>query len=401
TASNITIAASGSNVLTLDNSPGTNAILDVGQAGTNSGIDLISAPVGVASGTPLQATITGGTLQLTNTGTMPNVIGTTSTFKVNSGGTLRESAVGTGSLVTGNLTDIGALGSGAITLAGGTLIIDPTASTASNGLASRFINLGATNNTLSTVDFSAAATGPGVQTASFSAATGLDNTFSFGSNNPGGSQAFYSGGATTNFAAPWTGMINITTPGPTTFTSTSDDAMKVYIDNVLVLNNDGGHGIGSSASGTINLAAGLHDIRVDYTQGGGGDMAQLSYTPASGAAQPIPFSNPQPIPFSALYTPDPLNLGNAVTVSGSPTIHLTGTNFTAVGLGALTVDSTAGAVNLTVSAEGGQKLNFTGTTLVSNNAFTLTDSADVALSTTGSVALAGITVNKKGTGQLF
>src|SRR5262249_14354582 len=127
TASNITIAASGSNVLTLDNSPGTNAILDVGQAGTNSGIDLISAPVGVASGTPLQATITGGTLQLTNTGTMPNVIGTTSTFKVNSGGTLRESAVGTGSLVTGNLTDIGALGSAAINLAGGTLIIDPTA----------------------------------------------------------------------------------------------------------------------------------------------------------------------------------------------------------------------------------------------------------------------------------
>src|SRR5262245_11655819 len=118
TASNITIAASGSNVLTLDNTGATNAILDVGQAGTNSGVDLISAPVAVASGTPLSATITGGTLQLTNTGATPSVIGATSTFRVNSGGTLRESAVGTGSLVTGNLTDVGALGSAAISLQG-------------------------------------------------------------------------------------------------------------------------------------------------------------------------------------------------------------------------------------------------------------------------------------------
>src|SRR5438094_309829 len=126
-------------------------------------------------------------------------------------------------------------------------------------------------------------------------------------------------------------MINITTPGPTTFTSASDDAFRLFIDNVLVLNNDGGHGPNAPVSGTANLSAGLHDVRIDYTQGGGGSVAQLLYTPAGGTAQPVPFTNAQPVPFGVLYTPDPLNLGNAVTVSASSTIQLTGGSFTAVG----------------------------------------------------------------------
>src|SRR5262249_34953936 len=153
------------------------------------------------------------------------------------------------------------------------------------------------------------------------------------------------------------------TPGPTTFTTTSDDAFRLYIDNTLVLNNDGSHGIGAAASGTINLSAGLHDLRVDYTQGGGGDEAQLTYTPAGGFAQPISFTNPQPIPFSALYTPDPLNLGNAVNVTASSTIQLNGSNFTAVGLGALTIDTSAAAVTLTVTGQAGKKLTFASASL--------------------------------------
>src|SRR5262245_10964201 len=65
TTRNVTIAASGSNVLTLDNTgTAANAVLDVGQAFTNSGVDVIAAPLVVNVATPLLATITGGTLQL-------------------------------------------------------------------------------------------------------------------------------------------------------------------------------------------------------------------------------------------------------------------------------------------------------------------------------------------------
>ncbi|HEX5272984.1 MAG TPA: hypothetical protein VFW33_20950, partial [Gemmataceae bacterium] len=67
TTQNVTIGASGGNVLTLDDTgTGANAVLDVGLTFSNSGVDLISAPVAVAAGTPLAAQITGGTLQLTN-----------------------------------------------------------------------------------------------------------------------------------------------------------------------------------------------------------------------------------------------------------------------------------------------------------------------------------------------
>src|SRR5205823_4334571 len=117
-----------------------------------------------------------------------------------------------------------------------------------------------------------------------------------------------------------------------------------------------------------NLSTGLHDVRIDFEQGTGGDQAQVSYTPQGGT--------PQPIPFSVLYTPDPLNLGSNITVSASSTIQLTGSAFTAVGLGALT--QSAGS-NLTVAGQSGKRLTFTGTTLTGGGAITVTDTPDVVL----------------------
>src|SRR5207249_4475579 len=143
--------------------------------------------------------------------------------------------------------------------------------------------------------------------------------------------SFGAGVPTTNFGVVWSGMIEIATPGPTTFTSLADDAVKLYVDNVLILNNDGGHGVTAPASGTANLTAGLHDLRVYFTQGAGGDESLLTWTPPGGAAQPIPFTTAQPIPFGVLYTPDPLNLGNVVNVSKDSTIQASGSNWTALG----------------------------------------------------------------------
>ncbi len=47
----------------------------------------------------------------------------------------------------------------------------------------------------------------------------------------------------TQFGVRWTGMINITQAGPTTFTTSSDDSTRLYIDGVLVIDNDDGHGV--------------------------------------------------------------------------------------------------------------------------------------------------------------
>src|SRR5205823_639544 len=93
--------------------------------------------------------------------------------------------------------------------------------------------------------------------------------------------AFYSGGPASQFGVRWTGMINIAQPGPTVFTIGSDDATRLYVDGVLLVNDDGGHAV-QTISNTINLTAGLHDIRLDYTQGNGGNAAVLGYTPFGG-----------------------------------------------------------------------------------------------------------------------
>ena len=56
---------------------------------------------------------------------------------------------------------------------------------------------------------------------------------------------------------------------------------------VLVIDNDGNHGL-QSISNTINLSAGLHDLRMDFVNNNGGGVATLSYTPVGGASIVIP-----------------------------------------------------------------------------------------------------------------
>jgi hypothetical protein len=64
-------------------------------------------------------------------------------------------------------------------------------------------------------------------------------------------------------AARCTGAINITTAATYTFYLTASDGAKLYIDNVLRVDNDGLHGI-QERSGSVSLSAGPHDVRVDY-----------------------------------------------------------------------------------------------------------------------------------------
>jgi hypothetical protein len=64
-------------------------------------------------------------------------------------------------------------------------------------------------------------------------------------------------------AARCTGSINIATAATYTFYLTASDGAKLYIDNTLVVNNDGLHGI-QERSATSSLTAGAHDVRVDY-----------------------------------------------------------------------------------------------------------------------------------------
>jgi hypothetical protein len=68
------------------------------------------------------------------------------------------------------------------------------------------------------------------------------------------------------FAIDYTGRFWITDPGMYSFSLLSDDGAKLYIDDQIFIDNDGTHPP-VEKTGTVQLAAGIHRIRVSYFQG--------------------------------------------------------------------------------------------------------------------------------------
>lgn len=68
------------------------------------------------------------------------------------------------------------------------------------------------------------------------------------------------------FAIDYTGRFWISKPGVYRFALTSDDGAKLYIDDAVVVDNDGAHPPATVRAKTT-LAGGIHRIRVSYFQG--------------------------------------------------------------------------------------------------------------------------------------
>jgi hypothetical protein len=91
----------------------------------------------------------------------------------------------------------------------------------------------------------------------------------------------------TAFSFNFTGFVDIPVDGQYTFYTTSDDGSNLYIDNVLVVNNDGLHSA-RELSGVIGLQAGKHAISVGYFQQGWDNTLSVSYAGPVTSKQPIP-----------------------------------------------------------------------------------------------------------------
>jgi Tfp pilus assembly protein FimT len=92
-----------------------------------------------------------------------------------------------------------------------------------------------------------------------------------------------------NFAARFTGLVQIATGGDYTFYTSSDDGSQLWINEALVVNNDGWHGM-QERSGIVTLPAGNHQIRVEMYEGGGDAGLVVSYAGPGVAKQVIPSS---------------------------------------------------------------------------------------------------------------
>ena len=78
-------------------------------------------------------------------------------------------------------------------------------------------------------------------------------------------------------AVHFEGYLDISKDGFYTFYTSSDDGSLLYIDGVLIVNNDGLHPL-VEKSGKVGLQAGKHHIIVDYFQAGGGKSLTVSFS---------------------------------------------------------------------------------------------------------------------------
>lgn len=73
--------------------------------------------------------------------------------------------------------------------------------------------------------------------------------------------------------------LQVQNTGNFTFNSDSDDGSRIYIDNMLVLNDWVDQGAGSIASATVNLSQGDHNIEFWYYENSGGDFMNFTWGP--------------------------------------------------------------------------------------------------------------------------
>ncbi|NND99511.1 MAG: c-type cytochrome [Pirellulaceae bacterium] len=88
------------------------------------------------------------------------------------------------------------------------------------------------------------------------------------------------------FALRFTGDLNVPQPGVYTIFVASDDGSRIYLDDNLLINHDGLHGM-SERKAFIHLPAGRHKLVVTYFDNGGGDGLKVTWQGPGFAKQPI------------------------------------------------------------------------------------------------------------------
>ncbi|MAD34003.1 MAG: hypothetical protein CMJ88_09615 [Planctomycetes bacterium] len=89
-------------------------------------------------------------------------------------------------------------------------------------------------------------------------------------------------GENQDFGAVFTGSIEVKESGAHTFFLNSDDGSRVFVDDREVVAYDGVHPASKEQRGDVELTAGAHQLRVEFFQGGGGQVLDLAYAAAGG-----------------------------------------------------------------------------------------------------------------------
>ena len=153
-------------------------------------------------------------------------------------------------------------------------------------------NLGAaTVSTAQTVAIYAAGAGTGLAGTYFSdmnfadaVVTRTDATVDF----DWGNGAPASGVGVDHFSVRWTGQVQAQVSEVYTFTTVSDDGVRLWVNGQQVINNWSDHAP-TENSGSITLVAGQkYDLKMEFYENGGGAVAKLLWASSSTAQQIVP-----------------------------------------------------------------------------------------------------------------
>jgi glucose/arabinose dehydrogenase len=109
-----------------------------------------------------------------------------------------------------------------------------------------------------------------------------------------------------NFSARWSKTVQLAA-GNYKFTATTDDGVRLYVDDVAVIDRWVLQGATTNTA-VLALTEGQHNVVLEYFESGGGALARFGYAPTAESPPPPP---PPSDPFAAQY------FGNA-TLSGVP-----------------------------------------------------------------------------------
>jgi glucose/arabinose dehydrogenase len=119
-----------------------------------------------------------------------------------------------------------------------------------------------------------------------------------------------------NFSARWTKTLNVADAGAYKFTITSDDGARLYIDGQGVFDDWNFHGKTTSTV-SRQLAAGPHQIVLEYFEASGDALAKLDYAPTTDSAPPLA---PPTDPYMAEYFANRDLSGTPVLARSDPAV---------------------------------------------------------------------------------
>jgi hypothetical protein len=91
------------------------------------------------------------------------------------------------------------------------------------------------------------------------------------------------------FSVRWTGWVEAPSDGDYVFHTRSDDGVRLWVDNQLLIDNWTDHAAAEDSSNNITLQAGRkYDIRLEYYENAGLATIKLSWTPPGQSKQVIP-----------------------------------------------------------------------------------------------------------------